>query len=86
MTRVTDEPGDLVRATPASCYDDGAATRARHRGRQPDLIVPGTGQIYGLFYVYPLTEQQQSLFVVRGALITDRALCSSCCWASSPGW
>ena len=38
------------------------------------INIPGTGQRYGLFYVFPLREQQQSLFVVRGALITTGAL------------
>jgi two-component system, OmpR family, sensor histidine kinase MtrB len=38
------------------------------------ISVTGTGQRYGLFYVYPLSEQQQSLFVVRSALITTGAL------------
>ena len=38
------------------------------------ITVTGTGQRYGLFYVFPLREQQQSLNVVRNALITTGAL------------
>ncbi len=71
MTRVTDEPGAWYAYTRV-VYDDGEPVPGIVVGNQ--LIVPGTGQIYGLFYVYPLTEQQQSLFVVRGALITTGAL------------
>ena len=71
MTRVTDEPGAWYAYTRV-VYDEGEPVPGIVVGNQ--LIVPGTGQIYGLFYVYPLTEQQQSLFVVRGALITTGAL------------
>lgn len=38
------------------------------------INVTATGQRYALFYVFPLKEQQQSLFVVRSALITTGAL------------
>ncbi len=38
------------------------------------LRVPSTGQTYALFYVFPLAEQQQTLFVVRSALITTGSL------------
>ena len=38
------------------------------------ITVTGTSQRYGLFYVFPLREQQQSLNVVRNALITTGAL------------
>ncbi|MBA2523283.1 MAG: HAMP domain-containing histidine kinase [Solirubrobacterales bacterium] len=38
------------------------------------LQVPSTGQTYALFYVFPLAEQQSTLFVVRSALITTGAL------------
>jgi two-component system, OmpR family, sensor histidine kinase MtrB len=38
------------------------------------LRVPSTGQTYALFYVFPLAEQQQTLSVVRSALITTGAL------------
>jgi two-component system, OmpR family, sensor histidine kinase MtrB len=73
MTRVTDEPGAWYAYTRVVYDDDGSEpVPGIVVGNQ--LIVPGTGQIYGLFYVYPLTEQQQSLFVVRGALITTGAL------------
>ncbi len=72
MTRVTDEPGAWYAYTRVVYDDDSEPVPGIVVGNQ--LIVPGTGQIYGLFYVYPLTEQQQSLFVVRGALITTGAL------------
>jgi two-component system sensor histidine kinase MtrB len=38
------------------------------------IIVSGSGQNYALYYVFPLTEQQQTLTVVRNALITTGAL------------
>ena len=47
---------------------------------QPGLVVgsqvrvPGSGQIYSLFYVFPLQEQLQTLYVVRSALITTGAV------------
>jgi two-component system, OmpR family, sensor histidine kinase MtrB len=50
------------------------------RATEPGLVVgsqirvPGTGQIYSLFYVFPLREQLQTLHVVRSALITTGAV------------
>ncbi len=47
---------------------------------QPGLVVgsqisvPGTGQVYALFYIFPLQEQLQTLYVVRSALVTTGAL------------
>ena len=47
---------------------------------QPGLVVgsqvnvPAVGQTYALFYVFPLQEQRDTLFVVRGALITTGSL------------
>jgi two-component system sensor histidine kinase MtrB len=38
------------------------------------ISVTGTAQRYGLFYFFPLSEQQQSLLLVRSALITTGAL------------
>ncbi|MBA3309721.1 MAG: HAMP domain-containing histidine kinase [Nocardioidaceae bacterium] len=38
------------------------------------IRVPTTGEAYALFYVFSLEEQQQTLFVVRNALITTGAL------------
>jgi two-component system sensor histidine kinase MtrB len=38
------------------------------------IRVPNTGQVYALFYVFPLQEQLQTLYVVRGALITTGAV------------
>jgi two-component system sensor histidine kinase MtrB len=70
-----------VRASPGSWWAystvhyDNDATRS-----DPGLVVgsqirvPGTGQIYALFYVFPLREQLQTLYVVRSALITTGAV------------
>lgn len=47
---------------------------------QPGLVVgsqlqvEATSQVYSLFYIFPLEEQQQTLAVVRGALITAGGL------------
>jgi two-component system sensor histidine kinase MtrB len=55
-------------------YDNPAMTS------QPALVVgsqirvPDTGQVYALFYVFPLKEQLQTLYVVRSALITTGAV------------
>jgi two-component system, OmpR family, sensor histidine kinase MtrB len=73
MTRVTDEPGAWYSYTRV-VYDEGGSEPVPGIAVGNQLIIPGTGQVYGLFYVYPLTEQRQSLFVVRGALITTGAL------------
>lgn len=72
---------DRVRAAPGSWW----AYSTLHfndpkRQTQPGLVVgsqlriPSTGQSYALFHVFPLAEQQQTLFVVRSALITTGAL------------
>jgi two-component system sensor histidine kinase MtrB len=37
-------------------------------------LIASNGQSYALYYVFPLTEQQQTLTVVRNALITTGAL------------
>jgi two-component system, OmpR family, sensor histidine kinase MtrB len=72
---------EKVRSTPGSwwaystVYYDDPSTPS-----QPGLVVgaqvrvPVTGQIYSLFYVFPLQEQQQTLYVVRSALITTGAI------------
>jgi two-component system, OmpR family, sensor histidine kinase MtrB len=73
MRAVTREPGVYW------SYSAIHFTSADHPG-EPGLVVasqlsvPSTGQMYALFYVFPLTEQQQTLSVVRGALITTGAL------------
>jgi two-component system sensor histidine kinase MtrB len=73
MSRVTTDPGTWYAYTRV-VYDEGGSSPVPGIAVGNQLIVPGTGQLYGLFYVYPLTEQRQSLFVVRGALITTGAL------------
>ncbi len=73
MTAVVREPG--VYWTYSGIQFTGS-----QRAVEPGLViasqlqVPSTGQLYALFYVFPLTEQQQTLSVVRGALITTGAL------------
>ncbi len=66
-----------VRAEPGSWWAYSTLYfKDRDRPAEPGLVVgsqlrvPTTGQNYALFYVFPLAEQQQTLFVVRSALIT----------------
>lgn len=46
-----------------------------HSGSRPAVVVgsrlraPGTGDTYALFYLFPLTDQQQTLALVRNALL-----------------
>lgn len=73
MERVQAEPGSKwVYATLHYNDPDRAAQPGLVVGSQ--LLVPSTGQSYALFYVFPLAEQQQTLYVVRSALITTGAL------------
>jgi two-component system sensor histidine kinase MtrB len=72
---------DRVRAAPGSWYAYSTLHyKDSSRTTQPGLVVgsqlriPSTGQTYALFHVFPLAEQQQTLFVVRSALITTGAL------------
>ncbi len=73
MQKVTSEPGTWWVFTRV-VFGDGALDPVPGIAVGSQISVTGTGQRYGLFYVYPLSEQQQSLFVVRGALITTGAL------------
>ncbi|MGH3356231.1 MAG: MtrAB system histidine kinase MtrB [Nocardioidaceae bacterium] len=60
-TRMADERGDRLVTVPALAV-----------GSQVNL--PADGGTYLLFYVFPLTEQQQTISVVRGAMITAGSL------------
>ncbi len=78
---VPDDLWDHVRSQPGSWYAYSQATFfSNERPKEPALVVgsqvldPNTGELYSLFYVFPLKEQQQTLFVVRSALITAGAL------------
>ncbi len=73
MQKVTSEPGTWWVFTRV-VFGDSALDPVPGIAVGSQISVTGTGQRYGLFYVYPLSEQQQSLFVVRGALITTGAL------------
>ncbi len=73
MTRVAGEPGTWYAYTRVT-YDDPRLQSVPGIAVGSQITVTGNGQRYALFYVYPLDEQQQSLFVVRGALITTGAL------------
>ncbi|MGH3365918.1 MAG: MtrAB system histidine kinase MtrB [Nocardioidaceae bacterium] len=70
MRQVTEEPGSWWSYTRMT--DD----RGSRRVSMPALAVgsqvhlPADGGTYLLFYVFPLAEQQQTLNVVRGALVT----------------
>jgi two-component system, OmpR family, sensor histidine kinase MtrB len=77
-------PRDLMRGVQSApgLYSAYSAIHfnGHSRATQPGLVVgsqlrvPSTGQSYALFYVFPLAEQQQTLSVVRRALITTGAL------------
>jgi two-component system sensor histidine kinase MtrB len=76
-------PGLLakVQSTPGSWwaystvrYDDPAMSPRPGLVVGSQIGVPNTGQVYSLFYVFPLQEQLQTLYVVRSALITTGAV------------
>jgi two-component system, OmpR family, sensor histidine kinase MtrB len=76
-------PGLLakVQSTPGSWwaystvrYDDPAMPPKPGLVVGSQIGVPNTGQVYSLFYVFPLQEQLQTLYVVRSALITTGAV------------
>jgi two-component system sensor histidine kinase MtrB len=76
-------PGLLARvqSTPGSWwaystvrYDDPAMSPRPGLVVGSQIGVPNTGQVYSLFYVFPLQEQLQTLYVVRSALITTGAV------------
>ncbi len=80
-TSIPAELMDQVRAEPGSWWVYSTVHfNDPSRIAQPSLVVGSqlrvlsTGQSYALFYVFPLAEQQQTLFVVRSALITTGAL------------
>ncbi len=71
---------DQVRAKSGNWYAYSTLHYNDPGRTQPGLVVgsqlrvPSTGQTYALFYAFPLAEQQQTLYVVRSALITTGAL------------
>ncbi|MBA2558289.1 MAG: HAMP domain-containing histidine kinase, partial [Propionibacteriales bacterium] len=73
LVKVQTSPGSWWAYTTVHYEDPSTPT-------QPGLVVgsqirvPGTGQIFSLFYVFPLQEQLQTLHVVRSALITTGAV------------
>jgi two-component system sensor histidine kinase MtrB len=75
VARVAAEPGTYYSYTRV-VYDDPATHD------QPGLVVGSqirvatttSNEVYSLFYVFPLEEQQQTLLVVRSALITAGGL------------
>jgi two-component system, OmpR family, sensor histidine kinase MtrB len=76
-------PGLLakVQSTPGSWwaystvrYDDPRMSPRPGLVVGSQIGVPNTGQVYSLFYVFPLQEQLQTLYVVRSALITTGAV------------
>ncbi len=73
LDTVESESGVFSAYTSVHFRDEGIPT-------EPGLIVgsqiriPSTNQVYSLIYVFPLQEQQQTLLVVRSALITAGSL------------
>ncbi|MGI8434463.1 MAG: MtrAB system histidine kinase MtrB [Nocardioidaceae bacterium] len=73
QTQVATHPGTWWAYSSVHFTDSG-------RPDEPGLVVgsqvrvPSTGQSFSLFYVFPLREQQQTLSVVRSAMITAGAL------------
>ncbi|MEJ7743325.1 MAG: HAMP domain-containing protein [Nocardioidaceae bacterium] len=58
--------------------DDGLPTQpglvVGSQVRVPPSVDQSTGETYALFYMFPLQEQRDTLFVVRSALITTGAV------------
>ncbi len=71
--QVSDEPGTWWAYTTVH-FDDPDLQTVPGLVVGSQISVSGTGERYALFYVFPLKEQQQSLFLVRSALITTGAL------------
>jgi len=80
---VSSLPDDLVTRVAEDNGTFSAYTRIHYRDGSPSepglavgtqIRIPTTGEEISLFYVFPLAEQQQTLAVVRGALILAGAL------------
>ncbi|MDP9445097.1 MAG: MtrAB system histidine kinase MtrB [Actinomycetota bacterium] len=69
--RVAEEPGNFWSYTRLR-YDGAASVPALAVGSQ--LQMPADGGTYLMFYFFPLQEQQQTLQVVRAALLTAGSL------------
>ncbi|MGI8578723.1 MAG: MtrAB system histidine kinase MtrB [Nocardioidaceae bacterium] len=75
MHKVETNPGSWWAYSKVSFNTPGVPS-----GPQPGLVVGSqitvstTGQSYALFYVFPLTDQQQTLFVVSRALVASGAV------------
>ncbi len=73
LTKVQSTPGSWW-AYSTVHYDGPTAATKPGLVVGSQIRVPGTGQVYSLFYVFPLQEQLQTLYVVRSALITTGAV------------
>jgi two-component system sensor histidine kinase MtrB len=74
VARVSSEPGTFYTYTTVH-YQDSLTPDAPGLvvGSQVRVAAP-TNEVYSLFYIFPLEEQQQTLAVVRSALITAGGL------------
>jgi two-component system sensor histidine kinase MtrB len=83
IVRVDSLPADLVDQVGREAGTFSAFTRVHYDDGRPSepgfavgsqVRIPSVGQTVSLFYVFPLAEQEQTLGVVRGALILAGAL------------
>jgi two-component system sensor histidine kinase MtrB len=65
-SQVIERPGVFWRYSELSLIGSGSRPAVVVGSR---LRAPGTGDTYALFYLFPLTEQQQTLSLVRNALL-----------------
>ncbi len=76
--RAAAEPGNWWSYTRLRYGDGAASSTAPSTGPAvavgAQLRLPADGETYLMFYIFPLDEQQQTLTVVRGALITAGSL------------
>ncbi|MBA2773254.1 MAG: HAMP domain-containing protein, partial [Nocardioidaceae bacterium] len=76
VAKVQSEPGVWSRYAPIYLTGEEQEEPGLVVGSQIQLpsSVSAPGQTYALFYIFSLREQQQTLFLVRGALITTGSL------------
>jgi two-component system sensor histidine kinase MtrB len=74
MRRVMREPGTWWSYTRATLEEDGRTTSVPAIAVGSQLELPADGGTYLLFYVFPMDEQQQTINVVRSAILSAGAL------------
>lgn len=78
LEKVRSTEGSWRAYTTIYSNDEGSPTQpglvVGSQVRVPPSVDQSTGRTYALFYMFPLQEQQNTLFVVRSALITTGAI------------